>query len=95
MRGADAMQQSLLTGARREDFSPVFVDGGKTVFLKDRRSAATFPAIIEDYVKTRYATGVEQPSKLDCKEIPIRAISDYVRSGPKWNLQRHEFSKEH
>jgi (E)-4-hydroxy-3-methylbut-2-enyl-diphosphate synthase len=56
--------------------APVYVDGEKTVTLKGERIAEEFQAIVEDYVRTRYAPGtkVEGRAAKGEKSIPIRAI---------------------
>ena len=44
-----------LPGSGEKPVAPVFVDGEKTVTLKGERIAEEFQAIVEDYVRTRYA----------------------------------------
>ncbi|MDH5264017.1 MAG: flavodoxin-dependent (E)-4-hydroxy-3-methylbut-2-enyl-diphosphate synthase, partial [Betaproteobacteria bacterium] len=46
-----------LPGSGEKPVAPVFVDGEKTVTLKGERIAEEFQAIVEDYVRTRYAAG--------------------------------------
>jgi (E)-4-hydroxy-3-methylbut-2-enyl-diphosphate synthase len=46
-----------LPGSGEKPVAPVFVDGEKTVTLKGERIAEEFQAIVEDYVRTRYAPG--------------------------------------
>ncbi len=44
-----------LPGSGEEPVAPVYVDGEKTVTLKGETIAAEFQAIVDDYVRTRYA----------------------------------------
>jgi (E)-4-hydroxy-3-methylbut-2-enyl-diphosphate synthase len=44
-----------LPGSGEEPVAPVFVDGARTVTLKGSRIAEEFQAIVEDYVRRRYA----------------------------------------
>jgi (E)-4-hydroxy-3-methylbut-2-enyl-diphosphate synthase len=53
--------------------APVFVDGEKTVTLKGERIAEEFQAIVEDYVRTRYAPGAPKRSTQRKKTIAIQA----------------------
>jgi (E)-4-hydroxy-3-methylbut-2-enyl-diphosphate synthase len=46
-----------LPGTGEVPVAPVYVDGEKTVTLKGEAIAEEFQAIVEDYVKTRYAEG--------------------------------------
>ena len=46
-----------LPGADEAPVAPVFVDGERTVTLKGERIAEEFQAIVEGYVRRRYATG--------------------------------------
>jgi len=46
-----------LPGTGEVPVAPVFVDGEKTVTLKGEHIAEEFQAIVEDYVRTRYAEG--------------------------------------
>ena len=46
-----------LPGADEAPVAPVFVDGERTVTLKGERIAEEFQAIVEEYVRRRYATG--------------------------------------
>jgi (E)-4-hydroxy-3-methylbut-2-enyl-diphosphate synthase len=41
----------------------VFVDGRKTVTLKGEHIAEEFQAIVEDYVRTRYAAPAARPTE--------------------------------
>lgn len=54
-----------LPGTGEVPVAPVFVDGEKTVTLKGDHIAEAFQAIVEDYVRTRYAEGgrLRQPRK--------------------------------
>ena len=45
-----------LPGTNEYPVAPVYVDGAKTVTLKGERIAEEFQAIVEDYVKKRYAS---------------------------------------
>ncbi len=66
-----------LPGSGEKPVAPVFVDGEKTVTLKGERIAEEFQAIVEDYVRRRYAAGAtrggQRGTKGD-KTIPIRAM---------------------
>ncbi|MFT3804390.1 MAG: flavodoxin-dependent (E)-4-hydroxy-3-methylbut-2-enyl-diphosphate synthase [Burkholderiaceae bacterium] len=46
-----------LPGADEAPVAPVFVDGQRTVTLKGERIAEEFQAIVDDYVKRKYAVG--------------------------------------
>jgi (E)-4-hydroxy-3-methylbut-2-enyl-diphosphate synthase len=59
-----------LPGTGEVPVAPVYVDGTKTVTLKGERIAEEFQAIVEDYVKRRYAGGAERGSK----RIRIKAV---------------------
>jgi (E)-4-hydroxy-3-methylbut-2-enyl-diphosphate synthase len=60
-----------LPGTNESPVAPVYVDGKKTVTLKGARIAEEFQAIVENYVKERYASGnTPRPSK----EIRIKAV---------------------
>ena len=60
-----------LPGSGEKPVAPVFVDGEKTVTLKGERIAEEFQAIVEDYVKTRYAPGAPKRSTQRKKKIAI------------------------
>jgi (E)-4-hydroxy-3-methylbut-2-enyl-diphosphate synthase len=62
-----------LPGSGERPVAPVYVDGEKTVTLKGERIAEEFQAIVEDYVRARYAEGgvVARPRK---KTIAIQAV---------------------
>ena len=60
-----------LPGTNESPVAPVYVDGKKTVTLKGARIAEEFQAIVERYVKERYAAGNSEPRR---KEIKIKAI---------------------
>ncbi len=62
-----------LPGSGEKPVAPVFVDGEKTVTLKGERIAEEFQAIVEDYVKTRYAPGAPKRSTQRKKTIAIQA----------------------
>ena len=65
-----------LPGSGEKPVAPVYVDGEKTVTLKGERIAEEFQAIVEDYVRTRYAPGAPRSEKQDARrEIPIRAVN--------------------
>jgi (E)-4-hydroxy-3-methylbut-2-enyl-diphosphate synthase len=61
-----------LPGSGEKPVAPVYVDGQKTVTLKGERIAEEFQAIVEDYVRSRYASG--QPASRP-KTIPIQAVN--------------------
>jgi (E)-4-hydroxy-3-methylbut-2-enyl-diphosphate synthase len=65
-----------LPGSGEKPVAPVYVDGEKTVTLKGGRIAEEFQAIVEDYVRTRYAPGakVEGRGRRVEKSIPIRPV---------------------
>jgi (E)-4-hydroxy-3-methylbut-2-enyl-diphosphate synthase len=44
-----------LPGSGEAPVAPVFVDGSRTVTLKGSRIAEEFQAIVDDYVRRRYA----------------------------------------
>jgi (E)-4-hydroxy-3-methylbut-2-enyl-diphosphate synthase len=50
-----------LPGTGEQPVAPVFVDGERTVTLKGERIAEEFQAIVEDYVKRRYAAPAVLP----------------------------------
>jgi len=60
-----------LPGSGEKPVAPVFVDGEKTVTLKGERIAEEFQAIVEDYVKARYAPGAAKRSTQRKKTIAI------------------------
>jgi (E)-4-hydroxy-3-methylbut-2-enyl-diphosphate synthase len=62
-----------LPGSDEKPVAPVFVDGEKTVTLKGARIAEEFQAIVEDYVKTRYAPGAPKRGTQRKKTIAIQA----------------------
>jgi (E)-4-hydroxy-3-methylbut-2-enyl-diphosphate synthase len=62
-----------LPGSGERPVAPVFVDGEKTVTLKGERIAEEFQAIVEEYVRTRYAPGAVRPAAQRRKSIAIRA----------------------
>jgi (E)-4-hydroxy-3-methylbut-2-enyl-diphosphate synthase len=59
-----------LPGTNEVPVAPVYVDGAKTVTLKGERVAEEFQAILEDYVRTRFAPGARAP-----KTVKIKAAS--------------------
>lgn len=61
-----------LPGSGEKPVAPVFVDGEKTVTLKGERIAEEFQAIVEDYVRTRYAPGAAAPAGSRRKTIAIQ-----------------------
>jgi (E)-4-hydroxy-3-methylbut-2-enyl-diphosphate synthase len=65
-----------LPGSGEKPVAPVYVDGEKTVTLKGERIAEEFQAIVEDYVRTRYAPGAKAAGRgpRTDKSIPIRAV---------------------
>jgi (E)-4-hydroxy-3-methylbut-2-enyl-diphosphate synthase len=62
-----------LPGSGEKPVAPVFVDGEKTVTLKGERIAEEFQAIVEDYVRTRYAAGSQRRPQQRKKTISIQA----------------------
>jgi (E)-4-hydroxy-3-methylbut-2-enyl-diphosphate synthase len=66
-----------LPGSGETPVAPVFVDGRKTVTLKGERIAEEFQALVEDYVRTHYASNgsglAPRASRLD--SIPIRVTN--------------------
>jgi (E)-4-hydroxy-3-methylbut-2-enyl-diphosphate synthase len=65
-----------LPGSGEKPVAPVYVDGEKTVTLKGERIAEEFQAIVEEYVRRRYAPGARDEGRgaRGEKSIPIRAI---------------------
>jgi (E)-4-hydroxy-3-methylbut-2-enyl-diphosphate synthase len=63
-----------LPGSGEKPVAPVFVDGEKTVTLKGERIAEEFQAIVEDYVRTRYAGGADAGKRPRKKTIAIQAV---------------------
>ncbi|SFN23102.1 4-hydroxy-3-methylbut-2-en-1-yl diphosphate synthase [Formivibrio citricus] len=61
-----------LPGTGEVPVCPVYVDGEKTVTLKGERVAEEFQAIVDDYVKTRYAEG--GPKRRETATIPLKKI---------------------
>jgi (E)-4-hydroxy-3-methylbut-2-enyl-diphosphate synthase len=64
-----------LPGSGEKPVAPVFVDGEKTVTLKGERIAEEFQAIVEDYVRTRYAPGAAGDAAARRKAIPIQPVA--------------------
>ena len=64
-----------LPGSGEKPVAPVFVDGEKTVTLKGERIAEEFQALVEEYVRTRYAPGAQPPSTQRKKTIAIQAAN--------------------
>jgi (E)-4-hydroxy-3-methylbut-2-enyl-diphosphate synthase len=64
-----------LPGSGERPVAPVYVDGEKTVTLKGDRIAEEFQAIVEGYVRTRYAPGADRAApKSKKKTIAIQAV---------------------
>jgi (E)-4-hydroxy-3-methylbut-2-enyl-diphosphate synthase len=64
-----------LPGSGEKPVAPVFVDGEKTVTLKGERIAEEFQAIVEAYVRERYAAGSTRSGKAPRKKtIAIQAV---------------------
>ena len=63
-----------LPGSGETPVAPVFVDGAKTVTLKGDRIAEEFQAIVDEYVRTRYAAGAERKPAQRKKTIAIQAV---------------------
>jgi (E)-4-hydroxy-3-methylbut-2-enyl-diphosphate synthase len=62
-----------LPGSGEKPVAPVFVDGEKTVTLKGERIAEEFQAIVEQYVRDKYASDAAPARSSRLKSIPIRA----------------------
>ena len=62
-----------LPGSGEKPVAPVYVDGEKTVTLKGERIAEEFQAIVDDYVRTRYAPGAAPRDGQRKKTISIQA----------------------
>jgi (E)-4-hydroxy-3-methylbut-2-enyl-diphosphate synthase len=62
-----------LPGTNELPVAPVYVDGEKTVTLKGERIAEEFQALVEEYVRTRYAPGA--PRARARRGIPVKAVS--------------------
>ncbi|MGE0358402.1 MAG: flavodoxin-dependent (E)-4-hydroxy-3-methylbut-2-enyl-diphosphate synthase [Burkholderiales bacterium] len=62
-----------LPGSGEKPVAPVFVDGEKTVTLKGERIAEEFQAIVEDYVRSRFAPGAAKAGAKPRKSIAIQA----------------------
>ncbi|HQZ46663.1 MAG TPA: flavodoxin-dependent (E)-4-hydroxy-3-methylbut-2-enyl-diphosphate synthase [Usitatibacteraceae bacterium] len=61
-----------LPGSGEKPVAPVFVDGEKTVTLKGEKIAEEFQAIVEDYVRARYAPGAAKDGGKRRKSIAIQ-----------------------
>lgn len=61
-----------LPGTGEVPVCPVYVDGEKTVTLKGERVAEEFQAIVDDYVKTRFAVGGAK--RREAVTIPLKQI---------------------
>jgi (E)-4-hydroxy-3-methylbut-2-enyl-diphosphate synthase len=59
-----------LPGTGEVPVAPVYVDGPKTVTLKGERIAEEFQAIVEDYVKRKYANAPGRSGR----HIQIKAV---------------------
>jgi (E)-4-hydroxy-3-methylbut-2-enyl-diphosphate synthase len=65
-----------LPGSGEKPVAPVFVDGEKTVTLKGERIAEEFQAIVDEYVRTRYAPGAAaRGTSRNKKSIPIQPVA--------------------
>jgi (E)-4-hydroxy-3-methylbut-2-enyl-diphosphate synthase len=64
-----------LPGSGEKPVAPVFVDGEKTVTLKGARIAEEFQALVEEYVRSHYASDAvrREPGAARAKTIPIQA----------------------
>ncbi|MCC6210004.1 MAG: flavodoxin-dependent (E)-4-hydroxy-3-methylbut-2-enyl-diphosphate synthase [Burkholderiales bacterium] len=62
-----------LPGSNESPAAPVYVDGEKTVTLKGGRIAEEFQAIVENYVRERYAPGARRRSRRG-REIRVKAV---------------------
>jgi len=66
-----------LPGTGEVPVAPVFIDGEKNVTLKGDAIAEEFQAIVEEYVRSHYATGSNpstQATPVSPKTIPLKAI---------------------
>jgi (E)-4-hydroxy-3-methylbut-2-enyl-diphosphate synthase len=64
-----------LPGSDEKPVAPVFVDGEKTVTLKGERIAEEFQAIVDEYVRARYAPGAAaRGTSRNKKSIPIQPV---------------------
>jgi (E)-4-hydroxy-3-methylbut-2-enyl-diphosphate synthase len=63
-----------LPGSGEKPVAPVFVDGERSVTLKGERIAEEFQAIVEDYVRARYAAGSARAAAPRKKTIAIQAV---------------------
>jgi (E)-4-hydroxy-3-methylbut-2-enyl-diphosphate synthase len=59
-----------LPGTNEFPVAPVYVDGAKTVTLRGERIAEEFQAIVEEYVRSRYASPAAR-AKRDIKITPV------------------------
>ena len=64
-----------LPGSGERPVAPVYIDGEKAVTLKGERIAEEFQALVDEYVKKNFATGVVRKSKSRKKEIPIKVLA--------------------
>ncbi len=66
-----------LPGSGEKPVAPVYVDGQKTVTLKGARIAEEFQALVEEYVHSHYAPGVQRAGtgSARAKTIPIQAVN--------------------
>jgi (E)-4-hydroxy-3-methylbut-2-enyl-diphosphate synthase len=60
-----------LPGTNEVPVAPVYVDGEKTVTLKGERIAEEFQAIVDDYVRERYAPGAQRRR---ARAIRVKAV---------------------
>ena len=63
-----------LPGSGEKPVAPVYVDGKKTVTLKGERIAEEFQAIVDEYVRTRYAPDGAGAGGRE-KAFPVRVVS--------------------
>jgi (E)-4-hydroxy-3-methylbut-2-enyl-diphosphate synthase len=64
-----------LPGTNEVPVAPVYVDGEKTVTLKGERIAEQFQAIVERYVRERYAPGARRRRPAAMQATPIKAVT--------------------
>jgi (E)-4-hydroxy-3-methylbut-2-enyl-diphosphate synthase len=65
-----------LPGSGEKPVAPVYVDGEKTVTLKGERIAEEFQAIVDEYVRTHYASADgAKPHASRLKSIPVRVAN--------------------
>ncbi len=64
-----------LPGSGERPVAPVYVDGEKAVTLKGDHIAEEFQALVDSYVQSHYAPGMQRSAKTRKKEIPIKQVA--------------------